>query len=470
MSTQHGFRVIHKSDGGVVSRNKSAFLRFQEEVFNGHDWSRETLLRHLSPDFIDHNLHRGELPGLEGFRGRYMAWQRSFTNSYQENLALVGEGELVAVLYDIHARHSGEFMGIEPTDRDVAIPGIEFYRIREGKITDRWGAYDFLTTALQIGANLMFSTRGGASSSDYDSTRDTVLARERINTDTGEGRRQENLALVGEGELVAVLYDIHARHSGEFMGIEPTDRDVAIPGIEFYRIREGKITDRWGAYDFLTTALQIGANLMFSTRGGASSSDYDSTRDTVLARERINTDTGEGRVKRNKDALHGFQEEVFNAVDWRVETLRKYLAEDIVDHNATPWDPPGVEGVKSRFSVWQSAFSFKAQNLTGTLEPASVVAPEEEFAMAGEDDILAIAYDLHAWQTGSFMGIEATDNKVTIPGIQFLRFDENQMIVEHWGIYDFMTTAEQIGAELAMAPRMQSLGTESEKDSSRISQ
>lgn len=140
----------------TVKRNKEALLRFQKEVFNGHDWSIETLSKHLTEDFIDHAAMPGDMPGLEGVQSRFSAWQAAFDDAEEENIEMVGENDMLAVLYDLHAKHSGMFLGIEPTNAEVVIPGIEFLRFRDGKIAEHWGIYDFLSTAEEIGAELTF--------------------------------------------------------------------------------------------------------------------------------------------------------------------------------------------------------------------------------------------------------------------------------------------------------------------------
>lgn len=143
------------ADGAaVVEKNKEALLRFQKEVFNGHDWSIETLSRHLTPDFIDHAAFPGDLPGLEGVQSRFSYWQAAFADAEETNVAMVGQGDMLAVLYDLHARHAGPYMGIEATNKEVIIPGIEFLRFKDGKIAEHWGIYDFITTAEEIGAEL----------------------------------------------------------------------------------------------------------------------------------------------------------------------------------------------------------------------------------------------------------------------------------------------------------------------------
>jgi predicted ester cyclase len=146
-------------DAVTIAKNKQALLRFQKEVFNGHDWSIETLSRHLTPDFVDHAAMPGDLPGLEGVQSRFSAWQGAFADAEEDNIEMAGEGDMLAVLYNLHARHTGDFLGIPATQSEVVIPGIEFLRFREGKIAEHWGIYDFLTTAEEIGADLGFTPR-----------------------------------------------------------------------------------------------------------------------------------------------------------------------------------------------------------------------------------------------------------------------------------------------------------------------
>jgi predicted ester cyclase len=146
----------------TVRENKEALARFQQEVFNGHDWSIETLSRHLTEDFIDHAAMPGDLPGFEGVQSRFAYWGAAFADAEEDNIEMVGEGDMLAVLYDLHARHAGEYLGIPATNREVVIPGIEFLRFRNGKIAEHWGIYDFISTAEEIGADLTFTPRSEA--------------------------------------------------------------------------------------------------------------------------------------------------------------------------------------------------------------------------------------------------------------------------------------------------------------------
>jgi predicted ester cyclase len=147
----------------LIENNKKVLLRFQREVFNGHDWSTETLQRNLTDDFIDHAAMEGDPPGLEGVQMRFSAWAAAFEEVVEENAVMVGEQDLIAVMYTLHGRHGGDFMGVPASGRKVSIPGMEVVRIRDDKIAEHWGIYDFLRTAEAINSNLAFIPREGTS-------------------------------------------------------------------------------------------------------------------------------------------------------------------------------------------------------------------------------------------------------------------------------------------------------------------
>jgi predicted SnoaL-like aldol condensation-catalyzing enzyme len=159
LSTDDIVQVVR--DAKQIEENKKVLLRFQREVFNANDWSTETLRRNLTDDFVDHAAMEGDPPGLEGVQMRFSAWASAFEDPIEDNIAIIGEGDLLGVMYNLHATHNGPFMGIPPTHREVVIPGMEVVRIRDGKIAEHWGIYDFLRTAEEIDSDLAFLPRDG---------------------------------------------------------------------------------------------------------------------------------------------------------------------------------------------------------------------------------------------------------------------------------------------------------------------
>jgi predicted ester cyclase len=58
-------------------------------------------------------------------------------------------------------------------------------------------------------------------------------------------------------DRVVLRAAIRAIHTGEFYGVDPTDRRVIFTAIVIYRIFGGKIAESWGELDFLGLFRQL---------------------------------------------------------------------------------------------------------------------------------------------------------------------------------------------------------------------
>lgn len=61
------------------------------------------------------------------------------------------------------------------------------------------------------------------------------------------------------GDKVAVRAYLTGTHSGPFLGIPATGRQIRYDSNELYRIADGKIAEEWICSDMLTLMMQIGA-------------------------------------------------------------------------------------------------------------------------------------------------------------------------------------------------------------------
>jgi len=66
--------------------------------------------------------------------------------------------------------------------------------------------------------------------------------------------------VVAEGDKVAVRYKVSCKHTGEFMGVPPTGKQLEIVGFSIFRIEGNKIVEEWGEMDMMGLMQQIGAN------------------------------------------------------------------------------------------------------------------------------------------------------------------------------------------------------------------
>ena len=64
--------------------------------------------------------------------------------------------------------------------------------------------------------------------------------------------------MIAEGDKVAVRATFQGIHRGEFMGIQPTSKEVTISGMLIYRITNGKIVEFWMSFDNLGLMEQLG--------------------------------------------------------------------------------------------------------------------------------------------------------------------------------------------------------------------
>lgn len=64
-------------------------------------------------------------------------------------------------------------------------------------------------------------------------------------------------ALVSDCDKIGVRYLTRARHTGEFMGIAPSGREVAFGGAGINRIADGRIVESWTVDDFSALVRQI---------------------------------------------------------------------------------------------------------------------------------------------------------------------------------------------------------------------
>jgi len=69
--------------------------------------------------------------------------------------------------------------------------------------------------------------------------------------------------MVAEGDKVATRWTMRARHTGHFMGVAPTGRELAFSGTVIDRFVDGKVVEAWETVDMLGLMRQLGATPAF---------------------------------------------------------------------------------------------------------------------------------------------------------------------------------------------------------------
>jgi predicted SnoaL-like aldol condensation-catalyzing enzyme len=118
----------------------------------------------------------------------------------------------------------------------------------------------------------------------------------------------------------------------------------------------------------------------------------------------------------NKDLVRRLQSEVVEARD--LDRLGEFFSERFTSHNLPPGLPPGVEGVRTFFSVFAAA-----------LEDLSVTIDVE----LAEGDLVAVRTTTTGRQVAPLLGREPNGERVAVDAVDIMRIEDGR-IVEHWGL------------------------------------
>jgi len=128
---------------------KAKARRTWEEIFPASDV--EALGEVTAADIVAHGARPGEPPGIEGIKKTMLWLTRVFSDQRWEIHQVIGEGDTVVVYCTHHGRHTGELMGIPPTNRVVAYDYVHILRFRDGKAAEHWSVRDDMTLMRQLG-------------------------------------------------------------------------------------------------------------------------------------------------------------------------------------------------------------------------------------------------------------------------------------------------------------------------------
>jgi steroid delta-isomerase-like uncharacterized protein len=120
------------------------------QAFNDRDWPGEAACR-----TADYQAHVSGAPGpLDA--AAWVAFLQGFAAAFPDGQitveGAVSEGDLVASRWTITGTHRGEFQGVLATGRQIAMPGVDFSRVVDGKIADHWAQFDIVGVMQQLGA------------------------------------------------------------------------------------------------------------------------------------------------------------------------------------------------------------------------------------------------------------------------------------------------------------------------------
>jgi len=134
-----------------VDDNKKVVQRWIEGVDTGNPGVIDDF---LVPEFTDHNPPPFPVAGPTRADAHH-AFEyalSAFETFSHEVVAQWAEGDTVISRIVGRGKHTGDFIGIPPTGKEVQMEGIAIHRIVDGKIAEHWSQIDALGLLIQLGA------------------------------------------------------------------------------------------------------------------------------------------------------------------------------------------------------------------------------------------------------------------------------------------------------------------------------
>lgn len=130
----------------MLEQNKALIRRFYEEVVNQR--KVELIDEMIAEEFDDHAARD---KGREHFKTLYHIMIRIFPDIQAVLQDLIAEGDKVVARVEFTATQADSFRGFPATNRQVAYYGMDIFRIKDGKLVERWAQRDFLGMLEKLG-------------------------------------------------------------------------------------------------------------------------------------------------------------------------------------------------------------------------------------------------------------------------------------------------------------------------------
>lgn len=105
----------------------------------------------LSPNFVAYMAGIPKPLDIEGFKQFGMTFYSAFTNGQHSFEEIIVAADKVVTCGTFTARHTGEFQGLPPTQKQIKISIMHIDRIEDGKIIEHWGQGDAQGLMQQLG-------------------------------------------------------------------------------------------------------------------------------------------------------------------------------------------------------------------------------------------------------------------------------------------------------------------------------
>jgi len=136
----------------TTEENKTIVREFIQALFTKGDL--HAVDDYLAEDFINNDPPFGASADREGMRSAGALFRSVFPDWHSDLHLLIAEGDIVVEQFTATGTHTGApIMGVAASGETVTMAGVNIFRLRDGRIVERWGRLDDLGFRRQLGVS-----------------------------------------------------------------------------------------------------------------------------------------------------------------------------------------------------------------------------------------------------------------------------------------------------------------------------
>lgn len=278
----------------MTVEDRTLVHRWMDQVWN--EKSESAIDEMFAEDGVAYGLNDADgnpLRGPEGFKGLHRSFVSALPDLHVTIEESVSKGDKIWARIRINGTHTGEGLGVAPTNQPVEFTGMLIVREEDGKIAEAWNEIDFATLNTQIEAarkdtgsdcdetflNRWFEEawNKGREEAIDEMVDPDVIAYGLTDAEGSQIRGREDFRrffrqfrsafpdihvdieeTIREGDKIGAVCRVTATHRGDGLGFCATNNQAEFCGILMVRLREGRIAEAWNYFDFMTLFGQLG--------------------------------------------------------------------------------------------------------------------------------------------------------------------------------------------------------------------
>lgn len=126
---------------------KELARQFFEQIWNQGDES--AIDRFIPENAAGNDPDFGS--GREGFRKQWKQWRVGFPDLHFRIVDMISEGNKVLTRWELTGTHTGEFLGVAPTGKQIKVGGMSLDRIENDWVAEGFDGWDALGLRQQLG-------------------------------------------------------------------------------------------------------------------------------------------------------------------------------------------------------------------------------------------------------------------------------------------------------------------------------